>query len=122
MLTRRGFTAVAGYAICGVGEFVAAEAFAQTTEQKMANIALQLTTADYDKWRPMFDKYKSFRQDKAGITSERVFRNADDPNQVMVWWEAPDANKVMQVLQSDEVKGYMKEAGVVGPPKVHVLP
>jgi hypothetical protein len=122
MLTRRGFTAAASYAICGVGEFVAAEAFAQTTEQKMANIALQLTTSDYDKWRPVFDKYKSVRRDQAGVTSERVYRNADDPNQIMVWWEAPDANKVMQVLQSDEVRGYMKEAGVVGPPKVHVLP
>ena len=29
MLTRRGFTAVAGCAICGIGEFVASEAFAQ---------------------------------------------------------------------------------------------
>jgi hypothetical protein len=121
MLTRRGFTAAAGYAICGVGELVAADAFAQSAEQKMANIALQLTTSDYDKWRPVFDKYKTVRE-KAGITSERVYRNADEPNQVMVWWEAPDANKVMQVRQSDEVKGYMREAGVVGPPKVHVLP
>jgi hypothetical protein len=121
MLTRRSFTAAAGCVICGVGELISAEAFAQTTEPKMANIAIQLTTSDYDKWRPVFDKYKSVRQN-AGITSERVYRNADDPNQVMVWWEAPDANKVMQVLHSDEVRGYMKEAGVVGPPKVHVLP
>ena len=29
MLTRRGFTAVAGCAICGIGEFIASEAFAQ---------------------------------------------------------------------------------------------
>ena len=29
MLTRRGFTAVAGCAICGIGEFVATEAYAQ---------------------------------------------------------------------------------------------
>ncbi len=83
----------------------------------MANIAVQ---GDYTKWRPVFDKYRPVR-DKAGVTSERVYRNADDPNEVVVWWEAADANKLLQVLGSDEVKGYMKEAGVVGPPKVHVV-
>jgi hypothetical protein len=87
----------------------------------MANIALQLTVADYAKWRPVFDKYRPVR-DKAGVTSEQVYRNADDPNQVIVWWEATDANKLLQVLGSDEVKSYMKEAGVVGPRKVHVVP
>jgi hypothetical protein len=93
----------------------------QITEQKMANIALQLTASDYSKWRPVFDKYTSVRQDKAGITSTTVYRNADDPNQVLVWWEAPDASKVVQFLQG-EARGYMKEARVVGSPKIHVLP
>ena len=87
----------------------------------MANIALHITIADYGKWRPVFDKYKPVR-DKTGATSQRVYRNTDDPNQVMVWWEAPDASKLAQFLHSDEARGYMKEAGVVGAPKVHVLP
>jgi hypothetical protein len=87
----------------------------------MANIVLQLTVGDYAKWRPVFDKYKPLR-DKAGVTSERVYRNADDSNQVLVWWETSDANKVIQVFQSDEVQGHLKDAGVVGLPKVHVIP
>jgi hypothetical protein len=107
-----------GALFCG-GEQVTA--FAQTKEHQMGNIAVQLSVGDYAKWRPVFDKYRPVR-DKAGVTSERVFRNADDPNQVMVWWETPDTTKVLQVLQSEEVKGYMKEAGVVAPPKIHVVP
>lgn len=120
MLTRRSFAAAVG---CGVlVSDLAAEVSAQTTtEQKMGNIAVQLTIGDYAKWRPVFDKYRPVR-DKAGVTSERVFRNAEDPNQVLVWWETPDTNKIMQVLQSDEVKGYMKEAGVTGPPKIYIVP
>jgi hypothetical protein len=120
MLTRRGFAVVVGGVTCGISGKVTL-ALAQTKDSHMANIVLQLSVSDFAKWRPVFDKYKSVRE-KAGVTSERVYFNADDPNQVMVWWETPDADKVMQVLQSDEVKGYMKEAGVVGPPKVHVIP
>jgi hypothetical protein len=56
-----------------------------------------------------------------GVTSERVFRNTDEPNQVLVRWEAPDANKLLETLKSDGVKNYMKEAGVVGPPRINVV-
>jgi hypothetical protein len=114
MLTRRSFAAAVG---CTA--FIS-KAFAQTQEHKMANVTLQLSFADYAKWRPVFDKYKPVRE-KVGVTSERVFRNADEPNQVLVWWETPDANKLLETLRSDEVKNYMKEAGVVGPPKINVV-
>lgn len=86
----------------------------------MANVTVQLNVADYAKWRPVFDKYKPVRE-RVGVTSERVFRNTDEPNQVLVWWEAPDANKLLETLKSDEVKNYMKEAGVVGPPRINVV-
>jgi hypothetical protein len=87
----------------------------------MANIAVQLTIGDYDKWRPVFDKFKSMRSDKAAITSEHVYRNADHRREVLLWFETTDAAKTREALQSEEVKGHMKEAGVVGPPKVHVI-
>jgi hypothetical protein len=37
------------------------------------------------------------------------------------WLEITDAAKTREVLRSEEVKGHMKEAGVVGPPRVHVI-
>jgi hypothetical protein len=88
----------------------------------MPCILLQIAIEDYAKWRPAFDRHKSMRQDQAGVTSERIYRNADDQKEVLVWLETADTNKTKEVSQSDEVKAFMKEAGVVGPPKVHVVP
>jgi hypothetical protein len=48
--------------------------------------------------------------------------NADDPKPIMIWFDVSDPKKTAQAIQSDEVKAAMKEAGVVGPPKVHVVP
>jgi hypothetical protein len=87
----------------------------------MANVAVQLTIGDYAKWRPVFDKHKSLR-DKAGVKSEHVYRNADNPKEIIIWIEAADVTKVRQAIQGDEIKAAMKEAGVEGPPKVHVIP
>jgi len=49
----------------------------------MSIIAAQVTIADYAKWRPVFDKNKSLR-DKAGLTNVRVYRDADNPRELIV--------------------------------------
>jgi hypothetical protein len=87
----------------------------------MPTVVLQLTIGDYAKWRPVFDKHKPVR-DKAGIKNSRVYRNADDPKEVIVWNETSDLAKTREAVGGDEVRKAMQEAGVVGPPKVHVIP
>jgi hypothetical protein len=52
----------------------------------MPHMAVQLTIGDYAKWRPVFDKHNPLR-DKAGIKNTQVYRNADDPKEVIVWGE-----------------------------------
>jgi erythromycin esterase-like protein len=89
-------------------------------EDAMATMAVQLTIGDYGKWRPVFDKHKPLR-DKAGIKNVRVYRDADYPKEVIVWGETGDAAKARAALGGDEIKNAMKEAGVVGPPKIHVV-
>ena len=49
----------------------------------MPTVALQVTVTDYAKWRPIFDQYRSARA-QAGFKNERVFRNVDDPNEVVI--------------------------------------
>ena len=61
----------------------------------MPTVALQVTISDYAKWRPIFDTYRSARA-LAGFKNERVFRNVDDPTEVIIWGEA----KRGQVAQS----------------------
>ena len=86
----------------------------------MATLAVQLKIDDYTKWRPVFDKHKHLR-DKAGIKSEHVYRNADDPKELVLWLETADAIKARQAIQGEEIKAAMKEAGVVGSPKIHAI-
>jgi hypothetical protein len=89
-------------------------------EDAMATMAVQLTIGDYAKWRPVFDKHKPLR-DNADIKNVRVYRDADNPKEVIVWGETGDAAKARAALGGDEIKNAMKEAGVVGPPKIHVI-
>lgn len=86
----------------------------------MPTLAVQITIGDYAKWRPIFDKNKPLR-DRAGLVNVRVYRDADKPQEVIVWSETADAAKSRDALSSLEVKNAMQAAGVVGAPKVHVL-
>jgi hypothetical protein len=89
---------------------------------KMPTVALQVTVTDYAKWRPIFDQYRSTRAE-AGFKNERVFRNVDDPNEVIIWGEATSGSKLRRALASPELKTAMKEAGGVdGTLKLHVIP
>ena len=85
----------------------------------MPTLAAQITIGDYAKWRPVFDKNKI--RDKAGLTNVRVYRDADNPKELIIWSETADAAKARDALGSSEVRSAMQEAGVVGPPKIHVI-
>lgn len=86
----------------------------------MPHMAVQLMIGDCEKWRSVFDKHKPLR-DNAGIKNTHVYRNADDPEEVMVCGETSDVAKAREALAGEKLKAAMKEAGVVGPPKIHVV-
>jgi len=87
----------------------------------MAKIATQQTIGDYAKWRAGFDKAAPFRE-KAGMKNVQVYRDADDPSAVLIWSEVDDLAKARAVLTSPELRNAMREAGVVGDPKINVIP
>lgn len=86
----------------------------------MSIIAAQVTIADYAKWRPVFDKHQSLR-DKAGLSNVRIYRDTDNPRELIVWSETSDEAKAREAFSGAEMRGAMQEAGVVGPPKIHVI-
>jgi hypothetical protein len=86
----------------------------------MPTLAAQITIGDYAKWRPVFDKNKPLR-DKAGLRNVRVYRDADNPKELIIWSETSDAVEARVALGSPEIRSAMQEAGVVGPPKIHVI-
>jgi hypothetical protein len=54
----------------------------------------------------------------AGITNGRVFRGAEDPNEVVILQDVADVAKARTWLGSDETKAAMEKGGVVGLPNV----
>jgi hypothetical protein len=54
----------------------------------------------------------------AGITNGRVFRRAEDPNDVVILQDVADVAKARTWLASDEMKAAMEKGGVVGSPNV----
>lgn len=64
-----------------------------------AFIITRIQVSDYESWRPMFDQDRPRAREKASV--QRVFRCADDPDQVFVFLEfasLDDANEARDRL------------------------
>lgn len=86
----------------------------------MAMMTMQSTVADFAKWRTVFQKNEPMRT-AAGVTNPRIYRNADNPNDVLLWFDVANVAKAREALGSQALKAAMQEAGVIGPPKVHFI-
>ena len=86
----------------------------------MPMLAAQITIGDYAKWRPVFYKHKPLR-DKAGLMNVRIYRDADNSKELIIWSETSDVAKAREALNGPEIRSAMQEAGVVGPPKILVM-
>ena len=62
-----------------------------------AFIITRIQTRDYDAWRPMFDQDRPRARDKAKV--QRVFRVADDPNEVFIFLEFESLEDAQEARQ-----------------------
>jgi hypothetical protein len=81
------------------------------------NLTVHLKVKDYGTWRTAYDGRENNRV-SAGITNGRVFRRAEDPNDVVILQDVADVEKARTWLASDEIKAAMEMSGVVGSPNV----
>ncbi|HWA79567.1 MAG TPA: hypothetical protein VG848_04560 [Acetobacteraceae bacterium] len=75
---------------------------------------------DYVTWRPFYDAHEGARA-AATITSGKVFRGADDPNDIIILFEVADLAKAQAFAASEDLKSTMNRAGVIGAPAIHVM-
>ncbi|MGH7489344.1 MAG: cyclase [bacterium] len=75
---------------------------------------------DISRWRPFFEADKP-RQQAAGLTVRHVFRGADDPQEVVILFDAVDLGRAREFAGSEDLKKVMMEAGVLGRPDIHFL-
>jgi hypothetical protein len=81
----------------------------------MSTLTLHIKVKDYAAWRPQFDGFEKGRV-AAGVTNARVFRKAEDANDILILFDVADASKARSFLTSDELKAQMQKAGVLGAP------
>jgi hypothetical protein len=81
------------------------------------NVTLHFKVKDFNAWRTGYNGNEKGRV-SAGITNGRVFRSADDPNEVVVLQDVADVAKARNWFGSDDLKAAMQKSGVVGAPSV----
>ena len=75
---------------------------------------------DYERWKPVFDEHAATQQ-HSGSTGRRLFRNADDPNELLILNEFDSLDNARTFGQSQDLKETMQRAGVADQPDVYYL-
>jgi len=88
-----------------------------SAQQATENLTIHHKVKDYATWRAGYDAHEKSRL-SAGITNGRVFRSAEDPNDVMVLQDVADVAKARTWCGSDDLKAAMQKAGVIGTPSI----
>jgi hypothetical protein len=86
----------------------------------MIYMLVRSKVTDFAKWKPVYDAHLSARQ-KAGLKEEHLFRNADDPNEVILLFSAEEIDKAKAFAASDDLRQAMQRAGVSDKPDVYFL-
>jgi hypothetical protein len=81
------------------------------------NVTVHIKVKDYAAWRTSYDGHEKSRL-SAGITNGRVFRRAEDPNDVVILQDVADVPKARSWFGSDDLKAVMQKSGVIGSPSI----
>ncbi|MCB9169963.1 MAG: cyclase [Flavobacteriales bacterium] len=81
----------------------------------MEHLLIRHKVADFKKWKEGYDGDLSHRQ-KAGLKEEKLMRNADNPNDVLILFEVADRQRAEAFAKSPELKSTMEKYGVQGAP------
>jgi hypothetical protein len=86
----------------------------------MAHMIIRHRVTDFGKWKTAYEDHRPMRQ-ASGLKDLHLWRNADDPNEIIVLFEASDMTKARDFVSSSDVKEKMQAAGVQGAPDIVFL-
>lgn len=75
---------------------------------------------DFSEWKPGYEAHLAKRKE-AGLTEKYLMREADDPNEIVVLFEAKDLARAKQFAESDDLRKTMDRLGVIDTPEIHFL-
>ena len=86
----------------------------------MPYLLVRYKVTDYEKWKSAFDAHSVTRQAN-GSRGGQLFRNASDPNEVIMLLEWDVLETAHQFVQSEDLREVMQQAGVVDHPTIYFL-
>jgi len=86
----------------------------------MSQFVVIHTVEDYEQWKKVFDEDAS-RRKSLGSKGGRLYRSADNPNEMTIVWDWESLEKARQFATSPDLREVMEKAGVVGMPQVIFL-
>ena len=75
---------------------------------------------DFKSWKAGYDAHLPKRTE-AGLTEAYLLRSSDDPNEVVLLFEAHDLSRAKTFAASAELRERMQEVGVVDKPDIFFL-
>jgi hypothetical protein len=86
----------------------------------MPYLLVRHKVADFSTWKAGYDSHSPARQ-KAGLQEEHLLRNIDDPNEVILLFEAEDIEKAREFANSSDLRETMQKVGVIDKPDIYFL-
>lgn len=70
----------------------------------------KLKLESYDKYKPFFDK-RSAAREESGSKEAHLFRNSDNPNEVLILFKWDNKENAKKYMESDDLRKYLQNAG-----------
>lgn len=77
----------------------------------MSTFFVRHHVADYDAWRAVYDGVAEMQR-AAGVTEAAVYRDADDPNLVLVMHRFESREQADAFMSNNDARAAMADAGV----------
>lgn len=69
-----------------------------------------LKVENYETWKTFFDK-RSDTREESGAKEAHLFRNSDDPNEVLILFDWDKIENAQEYMESENLRKYLKNAG-----------
>ena len=75
---------------------------------------------NFSKWERVFDSHAAVQR-KSGLRTKKIFRNLDDPSEVILLFVVTDLKKARGFVSSPRLPGAKTQSGVVDEPDIYFL-
>jgi quinol monooxygenase YgiN len=76
----------------------------------MVYVLAKLKVDSYATWKTFFDK-RSASREESGSKKAHLFRNFEDPNEVVILFVWESMESARKYMESDDLRKYLKNAG-----------